>query len=76
LPTDDRFKKLSYEQKNLLFTGFLELPTAEQMKASYSADTRLPRIGVEEEQNLKNLGYSDKSIDRIRDQLKLAGLES
>jgi len=74
LPTDERYRQLSHEQKMLLFTAFLELPSDEQIKNSQANEARSPQIHEEEERNLKALGYSSEAVDRIREQLRLAGM--
>lgn len=74
LPTDERFLKLSLKQKALLFTAFLELPTDEMLHMGHRLANRAPEIDDDEADNLKNLGYSDEQIKRMRAQLKAAGL--
>lgn len=74
LPTDKKFKRLRFETKMLLLTGFMELPTPEQMKMNKSELDATPRITSDEEQNLKKLGYSPEAVTRMRQQLKAAGL--
>lgn len=74
LPTDEKFKSLRFETKMLLLTGFMELPTPEQMKMNKSELDSTPRITGDEERNLKKLGYTSEAISRMRQQLDAAGL--
>ena len=74
LPTEDRFKQLTYEQKMLLLVGFLEMPTPEQMKYNFDVSKSGPKLDTDDEDNFKKLGYSSESINRIKDQLRKAGI--
>lgn len=73
LPTEERFTKLTDLQKQLLFVGYLEHPTSEQLHAAnWSADT--DQVTDEDEEHFKDLGYTQEQIDRMKEQLEAAGL--
>ena len=75
LPTDSRFKELSEIQKYLLFEGFMENPTPEQMHQAYwKSKTNETKVSNEDISNFKNLGYDMDQIKKIQEQLKIAGL--
>lgn len=71
LPTEDRYKKLTEKQKYLLFLGFVDQPTDEQMHRSYRA-SKTTYIGKEEKQNLSALGYLPEQLRYMQDQLEKA----
>jgi hypothetical protein len=73
LPTDDRFKRLTENQKNFLFTGWLELPTSDQIKEWYTKRENEPVVSDEDAENFKKLGYTDAQIRHIKEQLENAG---
>jgi len=73
LPTDDRFKRLTENQKNLLFIGWLENPSSEQLKEWYDRKEDTPVITDEDAKNFEELGYRKEQIARMRDQLEKAG---
>lgn len=57
-----------------MFSGAMELPTFEQMKYNYDASRQGPAVSDTDENNFKKLGYSDEKINKIKEQLRLAGL--
>jgi len=75
LPTDQRFLELSQKQKDLLFVSFLEMPTDSVMRQTHIESKRLAEIDDDTATNLKNLGYTDAQLAKIRAQLQLAGVE-
>ena len=72
LPTSLEYKQLLSEQKHLLFTGFLDLPTSEQIKLNHEGTSSAPRITSVDTLNLKKLGYSQETIDRMQGELQKA----
>lgn len=58
----------------LLFYGYLENPTPEEMHKAYRDQSTGPSIDKREADNLKKLGYSDEKIARMKEELKKAGL--
>jgi len=74
LPTDDRYLKMSDEQKYLLFLGFLDQPTPEQMKMNYERISAGPKLTEMDKSDLSRRGYSREAIERIQDNLKKAGV--
>lgn len=73
LPTDERYKRLTDNQKNLLFFSWIELPSSDQIKAWHDKKAGDPVVSAEDEENFKNLGYSKEQIRRIKEQLENAG---
>jgi len=70
LPTEDRFKELTELQKNLIFVGYLEHPTSEQLhSAHYGAETT--KVTKADEKSFGELGYSQEQINRIREQAEI-----
>lgn len=73
LPTDQRFKDLSDKQKVLLLVSFFESPLDEwayiaHQKSKYEGKA----VDDATAENLKNLGYTQEQIERMREQLRLA----
>jgi hypothetical protein len=73
LPTEERYKRLTDNQKNLLFLGWLELPTSEQIKEWYTKKIGEPVVTEQDAKDFVKLGYSKSQIKRIREQLENAG---
>lgn len=73
LPTDERFKRLTENQKYLLYIGWLELPTSDQIKLWYDKKSSEPMISGEDETNFKKLGYTSAQIKKMKEQLENAG---
>lgn len=71
LPTEDRYKQLSEQQKYLLFLGFVGQPTDEEMHASYR-NSQTIGIGDREKKNLQGLGYTSAQILKMRKELEKA----
>ena len=73
LPTEKAFQELSDEAKFLLFQGFLNSPSSEELK-----EHNMNRIKAEQEQfsnsALKKAGYTDEDIQMIRAQMAQAAL--
>lgn len=75
LPTDERFKTLTDRQKILLFQGYLETPTSEQIHESHVMQMKQEEIWNEQrEMELKRLGYKPEQIERIKDNYRKAGM--
>jgi hypothetical protein len=74
LPTELKYKQLSEEQKTLLFVGFMELPTSEQLKLNYSDERQRNIMTDDDKEAFKRLGYSKEKIRKIEDELRKAGL--
>lgn len=72
LPTEDRFKRLGEEQKYLLFIGFLEQAQPDDIHRGYHSNKA--RLEGETLVNLKKMGYSDRQLARMKDQLEKAGI--
>ena len=73
LPTEERFKKLTPNQKALLYTGWVELPTSDQIKKFYDSKDTDPVITKSDETNFKALGYTPAQLKRMKEQLENAG---
>ena len=72
LPTEDRFKRLGAEQKYLLFIGFLEQAQPEDIHRAYhSGRARFEGVVLKD---LKKMGYTDKQLAKMKDQLAKAGI--
>jgi len=63
LPTDERYTRLSFGQKELLFLSFLILPTDEEYRENYPKMRRAPTIpdGI-----LQQLGYDPDEVKEIK----------
>ena len=73
LPTEERYKRLTENQKYLLYVGWLELPSSEQMKLWHDKKAGDPIITDEDAKNFKNLGYTKDQIKHMKEQLQNAG---
>ena len=73
LPTEERYKRLTDNQKNLLFLSWLELPTSEQIKLWYTKKIGEPVITEKDTKDFMKLGYSKAQIKRMKEQLENAG---
>lgn len=73
LPTDERFKQLTEKQKLLLFYGWTELPSSDQIKVYYDRKEETPVINADDEENFKRIGYTSKQIAKMKEQLENAG---
>jgi len=73
LPTEERYKRLTENQKYLLYIGWLELPTSDQIKQWYVKKAGEPVVTEEDAKNFEKIGYSKAQIKRIREQLENAG---
>ena len=73
LPTEKRFKQLTDNQKYLLYIGWLELPTSDQIKKWYDRKSDDPVITKDDAKNFEKLGYSKEQIKRMKEQLENAG---
>jgi len=73
LPTEERYKRLTENQKYLLYIGWLELPSSEQMKLWHDKKAGDPIITDEDAKNFKNLGYTKDQIKHMKEQLQNAG---
>lgn len=73
LPTDERYKQLTENQKYLLYFGWLELPTSDQIKEYHTKKAGDPLITDTDAKDFKKLGYSAKQIKRMKEQLENAG---
>lgn len=75
LPTEERFRELTPEQKAILFYGYLEAPTDQLMHETYASGKESAELlNAEVKENFKKMGYTDEQIKRIEDNAKLAGL--
>jgi hypothetical protein len=72
LPTDDRFKELSFRQKLLLFRSHEYLPTDDDLRYS-SLVQRRARSESLPTGDLKRMGYTPEQIKRMKEQLEAAG---
>ena len=73
LPTDDRYKRLTNNQKVLLFFGWKTLPSSEQIKRFFDRKEGDPTIDKGTAANFKKLGYTATQIRRMKEQLANAG---
>ena len=71
LPTEQRFQRLTPNQKALLFYGYLETPTDD---AIYDAYHQSELVSSEVEEQFSACGYTEEQIERIKRNLKLARL--
>ena len=75
LPTEERFLRLTSNQKALLFYGYLETPTDEVMYDLYQKEISEQKlINTETEKQFTAIGYSQEQIDRMKENAKAAGL--
>ena len=75
LPTDERFKRLTEDQMELLFYYFVSSPTDEQYKkAHYSNLSKEEVIETLPEDKIKEMGYSEEELKDIRDALVIGGI--
>lgn len=73
LPTDDRYRLLSEEQKILLYTHYMEFATGEEARMLKIMQSREElTIDDEEARALMQAGYTKDQILRIRKNLKEA----
>ena len=70
LPTDERFKKLTEDQIELLFISFISMPGDEDYKRAYirkrtgeELASGLPR------EALRKMGYTDEQIKKIAEEV-------
>lgn len=73
LPTDDRYKRLTGNQKVLLFVGWKTLPSSDQIKQFFDRKDSDPAIDKTTASNFRKLGYSQAQIRRMKEQLVNAG---
>ena len=73
LPTEDRFKRLTPRQKDLLYVSWTELPTSDQIKKWHADKKGNPVVTGEDAKQFRKLGYTPEQIKRIKEQLKNAG---
>ncbi len=72
LPTEERYRRLSFYQKILLFKSHTVLPSDEDIK--YAADVRSRGSKTElPVKDLKRLGYTSEQLDKMKKQLAAAG---
>lgn len=78
LPTEQRYKELSYRQKLKLWFGCLYTPSREAMQKSFMlSKKRKEQYGIDDvtADALKQSGYDPETIATIKDQLeKFAGI--
>jgi hypothetical protein len=72
LPTDRRFKTLSWRQKYLLFKSHTYLPSDEDLRWSARKQQEEGRQALPTK-DLKRMGYSQEQLDRMKEQLIKAG---
>jgi hypothetical protein len=73
LPTDDRFLKLSTTQKNLLWWGFITLPSDSAVRAEYWSSQKIEEpITNDELDGMRSLGYTEEQLERIKKQMQIA----
>jgi len=75
LPTEERYKKLTPRQKDILYLSWVELPTSEQVKDWSHSKASDPVIDTEHEKQFKSLGYTPDQIRKIKEQLNNAGFQ-
>lgn len=75
LPTEERFKKLTSRQKDLLYVGWVELPTSDQIKEWNAKKLGDPTVTPETAKEFRKLGYTPDQIRKIKEQLKNAGFQ-
>jgi hypothetical protein len=75
LPTDRKYKRLTDKQKELLFMGWLELPTSDELRQYHMhiQTTNTPVITEDDAASFQRLGYTREQIAKMKDQLKKAG---
>lgn len=73
LPTSPDFKQLTDNQKILLFYGWTELPTSDQIKEMYDSREEDPVITKTDADNFRKRGYTEKQIAFMKEQLENAG---
>ncbi len=73
LPTEERYKRLTENQKYLLYIGWLELPSSDQMKEWHDRKAGDPIITEDDAKDFENLGYTKEQIKHMKEQLQNAG---
>ncbi len=77
LPTDERFKKLTSEQIELLFCSFVSSPTEEEYKHAYRRGmSKQEKIESMPKDILKDMGYSEEDIEKIGLEVAAGGLNA
>ena len=73
LPTEERFKQLTENQKHLLYFSWLELPSSDQIKMWHDKKAGEPIVTESDAKDFEKLGYTKAQIKRIKEQLSNAG---
>lgn len=71
LPTDDRFKKLTNNQKDLLLAGFIENPTDKEI-IQYHRNIEKEIVNEDDIEAFREGGYTEDQIERIQKNIQIA----
>jgi hypothetical protein len=70
LPTDDRFKRLTQNQKSLLLQGYLESPDSSSLKLYFLEEQKKDiSFSEDEEKALLDSGYDTKQLEKIKKEI-------
>ncbi len=64
LPTDKRFKRLKWDQVELLFVNYISQPSDEQYRQTY-IESKQKEIEEIPESSMLNMGYNEDEIKEI-----------
>jgi len=74
LPTDERYKKLSEDQIEILFCNFLSSPIDEEYKNTYRQGMSKKDVVKSMPTELfKDMGYSEEDIKQISQEIVMGG---
>ena len=74
MPTEDRFKKLGEDTKYLLFMGYVNTPSDEEIHRAYELQRNTAVITSNDERDFEALGYKPEQLERIKRNLVAAGI--
>lgn len=70
LPTEERYKKLTTDQVEVLFLNFLMSPTAEEYKNAYREGKREEQAEEDfPKEELEGMGYTEEEIEQMKQDL-------
>jgi len=74
LPTEECYEKLTDAQKELIYVGYLNMPTDEQLHRAYSKEKANagPVITHQDAVDFRKRGYSAEQIEKMQRELEKA----
>jgi len=77
LPTDERYKKLSEDQIEILFCSFLSSPIDEEYRKTYRKGmSKTDVIKTMPKELFTEMGYSEKDMEQISQEIAMGGENS